>query len=242
MAAAAQAISKGVPIKAVATVQQKAATSLVFLKGAEIKKPKDIEGKRLGSTPTGSDAQRLPAFFAANGIDRDKVTVVGMPGDAKMAALLAGQIDAFSGDNFFYLPLIKARGKEAQALLYADHGVNLLGTGYIVNRRFLEEKPDVVRRFVAASLRGLDYALTNMDESLDIFQRVTRSTEPKDVYKDVLLIWKTSFHTSNSMGKPVGWQSEKDWEQTLSILEKFGGMTGRKPVTEYFTNDYLPKS
>jgi len=242
MATAAQAISKGVPIKAVATIQQKAATSLIFLKGTDIKAPKDIEGKRLGSTPTGSDAQRLPAFLAANGIDGTKVTVVGMPGDAKMAALLSGQVDAFSGDNFFYLPLIKARGKEAQALLFADHGVNVLGTGYIVNRKFMEEKPDVVRRFVAASLKGLSYALTNMDESLDIFQRVTQGTESKDVYKDVLLIWKTSFHTPNSAGKPVGWQSDKDWEQTLSILEKFAGMGGRKPTGEYFTNDYLPKS
>src|SRR5438093_498947 len=76
MGAAAQAISKGVPIKAVATVQQKAGTSLIFLKGAGISSPKDIEGKRLGSTPTGSDAQRLPAFLAANGIDKSKVTVV----------------------------------------------------------------------------------------------------------------------------------------------------------------------
>ena len=242
MGAAAQAISKGVPIRAVATIQQKAGTSLIFLKGKEINRPKDVEGKRLGSTPTGSDALRLPAFFAVNGIDKDKVTVVGMPGDAKLAALLAGQVDVFSGDNFFYLPLIKARGKEAQALLYADHGVNLLGTGYIANRRFLEEKPEVVRRFVAASLKGLSYTLGNMDEALDVFLRVTQGTESKEVFKDVLNVWKTSFHTANSMGKPVGWQSEKDWEQTLTILEKFGGMTGRKPASEYFTNDYLPKS
>ena len=52
---------------------------------------------------------------------------------------------------------------------------------------------------------------------------------------DVILVWKTSFHTPNSAGKPVGWQSEKDWEQTLSILEKYGGMTGRKSAGEYFT-------
>jgi NitT/TauT family transport system substrate-binding protein len=242
MGAAAQAISKGVPIRAVATIQQKAGTSLVFLKGTNIKAPKDIEGKRLGTTPTGSDAQRLPAFFAANGIDKSKVQIVGMPGDAKLAALLTGQVDAFSGDNFFYLPQIKAKGKEGQALPYADYGVNLLGTGYVANRRFLEEKPDVVRRFVAASLRGLDYTFKNLEESMEIFLRVTRSTDLRESYRDIMSVWQTSFHTANTKGKPIGWQSDKDWEATLDILEKFGGMTGRKPAAEYFTNDFLPKS
>jgi len=242
MGAVAQAISKGVPIRAVATIQQKAGTSLIFLKGTPIKAPKDVEGKRLGTTPTGSDAQRLPAFFAANGIETSKVSIVGMPGDAKLAALLTGQVDAFSGDNFFYLPQIKAKGKDGEALLYADYGVNLLGTGYIANRRFLQEKPEVVRRFVAASLKGLDYTLKNLDESMEIFLKATRSTELREVYRDVMLVWKESFHTANTAGKPVGWQSDKDWEQTLEILERHGGMTGRKPAAEYFTNEFLPKS
>ena len=206
MGAAAQAVSKGVPIKAVATIQQKAGTSLIFLKGMNISAPRDIEGKRLGTTPTGSDAQRLPAFFGANGIDQGKVTIVGMPGDAKLAALLTGQIDAFSGDNFFYLPQIKAKGKEGVALPYADYGVNLIGTGYIANRRFLEQKPDVVRRFVAASLKGLDYTFKNLDEAREIFFRITRSTESREVYRDIMLVWQTSFHTTNTTGKPIGWQ------------------------------------
>ena len=120
--------------------------------------------------------------------------------------------------------------------------MNLLGTGYVANRRFLEEKPEVVRRFVAASLKGLDYMIKNLDEAMDIFLNVTRGTESKESLKDVILVWKTSFHTPNSAGRPVGWQSEKDWEQTLSILEKYGGMTGRKSAGEYFTNDFLPKS
>jgi NitT/TauT family transport system substrate-binding protein len=242
MGAVALAISKGVPIRAVATVQQKAGTSLIFLKGTKISGPKDLEGKRLGTTPTGSDAQRLPAFIAANGLDKDKITIVGMPGDAKLAALLTGQVDVISGDNFFYVPQIKAKGKEGLAVQYADHGVNLLGTGYIANRKFLQEKPDVVRRFVAASLKGLDYTFKNLDESMGIFLKATQSTEMQEVYKDIMTVWRTSFHTKSTEGKPIGWQSEKDWESSLEILEKFGGLTGRKPAGEYFTNDFLPKS
>src|SRR5262245_50769752 len=242
MGAVATAVSKGVPIRSVATIQQKAGTSLIFLKGTKISGPKDLEGKRLGTTPTGSDAQRLPAFIAANGVDKDKVTIVGMPGDAKLAALLTGQVDVFSGDNFFYLPQIKAKGKEGVALQYADYGVNLLGTGYIANRKFLQEKPEVVRRFVAASLKGLDYTFKNLDEAMGIFLKATQSTEMQEVYRDVMTVWQTSFHTKSTEGKPVGWQSEKDWESTLDVLEKFGGLTGRKPVSEYFTNDFVPKS
>src|SRR5262249_30169881 len=64
-AVTAQFVSKGVPVTAVATFWQRTTLGLLGLDDTTIKVPKDIEGKRVGSTPTGVDPQVLPAFAGA---------------------------------------------------------------------------------------------------------------------------------------------------------------------------------
>jgi len=118
--------------------------------------------------------------------------------------------------------------------------VNLLSYGIIVNNTFLREKPEVVRRFLAATLKAYDYTFKNMDEAIDIFVKRTADTSPKAQHKAELLVYQQNLHTENTRGKPLGWQADKDWDRMLSTLEKYGGMTSRRPASEYFTNEYLP--
>jgi hypothetical protein len=33
--------------------------------------------------------------------------------------------------------------------------------------------------------------------------------------------------------------AKEDWEQTLNVLEKYGGMKGRKPTEAYYINEFL---
>jgi NitT/TauT family transport system substrate-binding protein len=79
-----------------------------------------------------------------------------------------------------------------------------------------------------------------MDDAIDIFLKRTGDTLPKSQHRAELTRYQQQFHTENTVGKPLGWQSEKDWDRMLTILERYGGMTGRKPVPAYFTNQYLP--
>ena len=239
-AVAAQAISKGVPIIAVATVWQKGPLGLVWLEGTKINQPKDLEGKRIGSTPTGSDAQALQAFIAATQLDPQKVQIINMPADAKFAALMAGKVDVLSGDTFYYSYPAEAQGKKTGQLRYADHGVNLPAFGLVVNTKVLAEKPQMVRGFVAATIKGFQYTFKNPDEAIDIFLKKTGDVAPRPQHLANLVNYQKHLHTANTEGKPLGWQSPKDWEEMLTILEKYAGMTDRKSLDSYFTNAFLP--
>src|SRR5262249_19744836 len=149
----AQFVSKGVPVTAVATFWQRTTLGLLGLDDTTIKVPKDIEGKRVGSTPTGVDPQVLPAFAGATGVDLGRVQIVNMPGEAKFAALLAGKVDLISADIPRFVILARTQGRQPRELYFADWGVNMLSYGIIVNNKFLHEKPDVVRRFLAATVK-----------------------------------------------------------------------------------------
>jgi NitT/TauT family transport system substrate-binding protein len=236
----AQSVSAGVPITAVAGWWQQGPTSLICT-DPTIKTPADIKGKRIGSTPTGSDGQILPAFLAANDLTSGDITLVNMPGDAKFAGIASGQLDCISGDDYFYGPQLRSQGKEISILKYADWGVTNLGFGIVVNNEYLAENPDIVKRFLAATRKGLEYTFANKDEAVEIFLNVSGNTQPAEFHRGVLDAYQASLHTKASEGKPLGWMAESDWESMNETLAQFGSMAGKKEANSYFSNDQLPQ-
>jgi len=148
----------GTPIKAVFMVYNKPPFSIVGRKSRGVSKPKDLEGKKLGApAPDGAYAQ-WKIFTQANGIDASKVTIENVGFPVREPMLAAGQVDAITGFSFSSYINLKDRGVPADdisVILMADHGVNLYGNAIIVNPKFAAEKPDVVKKFLKAFVKGL---------------------------------------------------------------------------------------
>ena len=213
---------------------------IVFLEGTDIKTPKDLEGKTLGTSPGGSDATLLPAFLAKNNVDTSTIRLENMPGDAKPAALLARKVDGISSQGFYNMPILEAQGAKPRELLFADFGLTGINYGIFTSKKMLRDKPDTVRRFLAAALEGWDYAVKNTDEAVGILKKHVPLIDVK-VARQQFINTQKLFRTKNTEGKPFGWQSAEDWRETLDVLEKHAGMTGRLPLEEYFTNEFLER-
>lgn len=240
LSTAARSISAGVPITAVAGYWQKGPISIMCV-GDDVKKPEDIKGKRVGSTPTGSDGQILPAFLTINNLSLADIALVNMPGDAKFASVASGQVDCISGDDYFYGPQIEGLGKGMSLLRYSDWGVTNLAFGIVVNNEYLAKNPDVVKRFLVGTQKGLEYVLANKDEAVKEFIALTGNLQTPEFSRSVLEAYGASLHTAATEGKPIGFMAIEDWKAQNDVLEKFGGMTDRKDDATYFTNDYLPQ-
>ena len=132
-------------------------------------KPKDLEGKKLGApAPDGAYAQ-WKIFTQANGIDASKVTIENVGFPVREPMLAAGQVDAITGFSFSSFINLKDRGvpvDDITVLLMADYGVNLYGNAIIVNPKFAAEKPEVVKKFLTAFLKGLKETVKNPDASV----------------------------------------------------------------------------
>ncbi len=159
-----------VPLKAIFMFYNKPAFSIVGRKSRGVNAPKDLEGKKLGApAPDGAYAQ-WKIFTQANGIDPSKVTIenVGFPVRGPMLA--AGQVDAITGFSFSSYINLKDRGVPADdivVMLMSDYGVNLYGNAVIVNPKFAAEKPEVVKKFLAALVKGLKETAKSPDTAVD---------------------------------------------------------------------------
>ena len=49
-----------------------------------------------------------------------------------------------------------------------------------------------------------------------------------------------SLHSPNSVGHPLGWMAEADWHATIDTLRSYMGLTSDAPITDYYTNEFLP--
>jgi NitT/TauT family transport system substrate-binding protein len=158
------------PAAAVFMGYNRPAYAIVTRKSRGVMQPKDLEGKRLGAPETDSAFGAWKIFVKANGIDASKVTIdnVGFP--VREPMLAAGQVDAVTGYSFSSYITLKDRGVQVDdivVLLMADYGVDLYGNAVIVNPKFAAEKPDAVKAFLRAYLKGLREAARNPASAVD---------------------------------------------------------------------------
>jgi NitT/TauT family transport system substrate-binding protein len=162
------------PVKAVFMVYNKPPYAIVARKSRGITEPRQLEGKKLGAPPAGSTIAQWPLFAKLNGIDVTKVTIesIGIPVRAPMLA--AGQIDAALGSSFRVYVDLKDRGVPVDDIVLmpmANYGLKLYGNAIIVNSKFAAEKPEAVKAFLRAFLKGLKETIRRPTDAVDAILR-----------------------------------------------------------------------
>jgi NitT/TauT family transport system substrate-binding protein len=233
-------VAKGMNIRMVASVYRRNPTAVVVLADSSIRSPKDLEGKTV-AIPTGATQfQQWPAYVKGCGLDQTKIRVVNVDPAGSPPALITGKVDAIAGYAQGYVPSVEIRGnKQARILWYADCGVNAVSNGIIVHNDLIKDDPALIRTFVAESLRGFLYGREHPDEMAAIVKKYADTTDVRITRREAELSWNT-WVTPSTAGKPLGWMSDKDWEQTVEVLKQYGGVTTPLEARQLYTNEFVP--
>jgi NitT/TauT family transport system substrate-binding protein len=135
--------------------------------------------------------------------------------------------------------IYEANGFPVAALRYSDFGLSRLGTGIVARGQTLREKPDLVRRFVAATQRGWQTAVDNPDLAAPLVREaftVPRSDE------SLRLEWTRMMEytkTARTQDRPLGWMDAEDWRETQQVLLDAEFLKERLPVERYYTNAFI---
>ena len=84
--------------------------------------------------------------------------------------------------------------------------------------------PSSSAAFVAASLKGFLYGRAHLDEMAAIVKKFSEATVPAISRREAELSYNT-WVTPDTAGKPLGWMSDKDWEETVACSSNIGGVT-----------------
>jgi NitT/TauT family transport system substrate-binding protein len=162
----------------VAMIYAKPPHAIYVLKSSGITSPKDLEGRKIADTAFSAMPKMFDAYAKAANIDAGKVTWVVAAGDALPGMLALERVDGIGQFTVGELLLKKAAGnKELVRLAYGDVGLDYYSNGIITTDEMIRSKPDLVKRFVAATLRGLKDSIANPTEAANILRKQHRQID-----------------------------------------------------------------
>lgn len=160
---------KGLPLVAIAMVFQKVPFVLVAKKESGVRTLQDFEGKKVSMWYTG--AQFIArAMLRAKGVDPAKITEV--PQSVTMQPFIRNEVSVAMVTMYNELQTLYAEGLKDLVLFDpADYGIVIPRDPIVTSEKMIRERPEVVQRFLRASLRGWKYALEHQPEAVDIVMK-----------------------------------------------------------------------
>lgn len=206
------AILHGAPLKNVMVFDTK--PLFWFFGSKKIKRLEDLKGgKLIGVSSLGANTDQMTReVLAMNGIDpRKDVVIQGTgTGPIRLAALVGGSLDAAIANP---TESIMARKQGMNELFfYGDYDLNVVSGGVALTDRMLKEKPDLVRRFLRATVRSLFWFRANEKEAVARMAegfKISRD-DALGIYKATLKSYTTDGTISRELqGKIVGFQKKQ---------------------------------
>jgi NitT/TauT family transport system substrate-binding protein len=239
-----------VDVVAIGSLFQQSPTAYLSLAAPDAppSKPKDMEGKIVGVQP-GAEFT-FHAFTKLNGVDESKLKLINVQGTAE--PLMAGQIDFFLGwvvNQTYQIEQEAAKpdapatikGKTWRALRFAEFGLPTYSDVIFASPDTLKKNPDLVRRYLKAVQRGMQFVIAHPDEAA-----ATLAKFPGQIEDDKKLTWRFKlqnelFQSDDTKKHGYLWMNPAIWEQMIAVLKDGEQIPKAIPVVEVMTDDYLPK-
>jgi ABC-type nitrate/sulfonate/bicarbonate transport system substrate-binding protein len=222
------------PIVAVALFGQRGQQAFVSLGESGIQTPNDWEGKTFGykiSVPPD-----YLAILEANGVDRSKIQEVRVGFDPRI--LTEKQVDILAVFKSNEPDTLRGLGFEVTVFDASDYGVPTLGLTYITRQDMVDENSDTVQRFVKATMKGLEFAFANTEETLDIIMKFA-DKENREHQRFMLQTEIANAASPITDTNGLGWMTAQQWQEFQDSLLQYGALEGSTDVNLAFTDQFL---
>ena len=185
----------------------------IALDNSGIKTVKDWEGKTFGykiSVPPD-----YLAMLKANGVDRSKITEVNAGFDPRV--LTEGKFDILAVFKSNEPDTLRRIGFEVTSWEPESYGIPNMGLTYITRQEMVDEKPHLISKFLKATLKGVEYAFDNTEETLDIILEYAPN-EDREHQRFMLETELADAVSSLTQENGLGWMTDEQWKRLYDLL------------------------
>lgn len=232
-------IAQGLPLKIVAGYLRQSPLAIIFPKKNNWKTFADMANARIGISP-GGVAPLFLAMLKATGLE-GKTQVVNVEGNAKPAALMEGKVDGIESFDFLQVPLFEANGLPVSTLPYAQAGINVPGLSLVTANEMIQKNPALVRKMVGLMQKTLEASRKDPEGAIDSLMKRS-PTLNRAVVTQVLKLSFNLLEPDWAKGRPAGWMSPAVMEKSQDLLQQYGTLKVKRPIGDYFTNEFVPGS
>lgn len=225
------------PIKTIATLIQHNTSGFVTYKDKDITSPKDWEGKTYAGWGGPGESAVLEAVMKENDADFSKLNVVVSDGSGFEALKDKVDIEWFfeAWDNIkceladFPINYVACRDLDERLDYYTPV--------VITNNDMIENHPDIVRKFLAATEKGYQDAIADPDACAEILQKYAPDNDPE------LLKRSQEYLAGKYMEDTDRWGEMKDevWQNYTDFLNEYKVIDKDIAPADCYTNEFLPE-
>jgi NitT/TauT family transport system substrate-binding protein len=228
--------AQGLPVTYVAAWYQQYPVSVVAKSEAGVLIPQDLKGRKIG----------LPGLFGANYIglrallNAGELTEADVTLDAigfnQVESVATGQFDVVVGYTANEPIQLRSRGIAVTEIRVADY-VQLAANGILASEKVIADDPDLVRAFVGAFVKGLQYSIDHPDEAFTLSETHIPNFADLDaaLQKQILAAsmeqWK---------GDRLGYSDPQAWSNMQDVLLDMDLLTEEIDPGKAFTNEFVP--
>ncbi len=210
--------------------------------GANITRPQDMAGKEFSAGNASLIPRIHQAFMKQNGLDPSSLKIVSLDPASLVAALAARKIQSIGLFAMSETAIRRAvKDAEVKHMLLADHGLDIYANGIGVKEDFLQKNPDVVRRFVRASLRGWKDALANPEEAAALQVQHVKALNPQVIAEELQVVRRLAV-VPDTEKNGYGYMDREKLRRTVEFVNSNFDVTGRRfSPDEIWRPGYLPQ-
>jgi NitT/TauT family transport system substrate-binding protein len=240
-----RAAVKGAPVVAAGVALQKNPMSVMGFAEKNIRKPEDIKGKIVATTPGDSMSQIWPLFLKKTGLKESEFRIVSGDAQTKLNAVINGQADLLLGYVMDQSMKIKdATGKSVYPIMFADYGINLISSGVIVHKDTLKDNADLVRRFMSAATKAIEAAEKDPSGAADAILKINPKGGKKETLQEGFELTIPLYRTEETKALRPFNVSDANMKDSVALLVEYGGVdaSANSDPKAFYTRDFLPKS
>lgn len=228
--------AEGLPVTAIASIYRVNPFLLVAFTDSGITSPRDFVGHTVALS-LGYDEAQFQAMLNTLNIDSSLINIV--PYTYDNAPFLEGEVDvtvSFAAGSL--ITLYETTGDRSLTLIWpGDYGVHFYSDTIIVNEAYLDSNPDLILRFLRASLKGHRYAIENPEAAIDATLQYAE-IQDRDLQTAMFEASIPLIHTGEDH---IGWMRPEVWDEMHDTLLTQGFIQEPLDLEKVYTLEFLER-
>jgi ABC-type nitrate/sulfonate/bicarbonate transport system substrate-binding protein len=237
-----KAIDNGFKGKAIAVIYETSPYSVISLKGTNIATPADFEGKTLGVKGDNVEGKVLyEALMDEFNIDKSNVHFLTPGFDTTVLEDLVSKkvdvIDVYRTDQVY---LFEQLGETYNLMNPELFGFQAYGDVLVTTDTMIENNPDLVGKFVSATIQGWNWALDNQAQTIDLTMNYITNKQYQDKAYQQFILSQSEPLIRSVKSKSIGPMNYLVWRKMVDTLRRNGVVKKDIDARSAYTTEFLP--
>jgi NitT/TauT family transport system substrate-binding protein len=222
---------------------ERSMNAIVSLKKTGINAPKDLAGKLIAGAPGDSARVLFPIFARIADLDPASVRWQTISPQMRAPLLIGNQVDAITGfvsGTMFDLIGAGAKPEDVAVLQFSDFGLDLYGNCLVTSAALAAKKPEMIRKFIRATIAGMRDAVADPDAAVASLKRRDGLVDQLLETDRLKLVLKAAMLTQTVREKGFGSVDPARLARGIAyVAEAFEVAHPPKPA-DLYTDEFLP--